>query len=294
MKKFINEITEFGNDMNRHHAASYASSIAFFFFIAFFPSVMFIFSLIKYIPVTEGQIVTFVLDICPDPLDATVSSLLDELYGTSITMVPITALATLWTAGMGMMGLIRGLNGFLDMEDDRNYFVIRGLATTYTLLLYAVLFLSLIIMSWGRSIARWIVHYLPHLRELLIFFLKIRWFFAMLILILVFDLIYTFLPAKRQKMILQLPGAIVAAAGWIFISWAYAVYIESYNGLSLYGSLLTMIFTLFWFYWCFSLLIIGAFLNKYYNRSFMKGYDHFHNRQKNKEKLNHKVDNISK
>lgn len=272
MKKLINEIIEFGNDMNRHNSAAFASSISFFFFLALFPSIMFMCSLLPYLPLNQMDIVNLFVTFVPDALADTVKEIINDIYSSSVATLPIFAFATIITAGMGMMGLIRGLNGVLDIEDNRNYFVIRAIATVYTLLLFAVLLLSMIILGMGKSLFKSIVGVFPHLHEIFTFILKFRTLFLVLIMLVVFTMIYSFLPAQRQSIKYQIPGAFIASVGWLVITWAYSVYIDYFHGFSIYGSLLGIMVILFWLYACFTLLIFGAFFNKYYKREVKRTY----------------------
>ena len=57
-----------------------------------------------------------------------------------------------------------------------------------------------------------------------------------------------------------------------FITWTckcifsffFSVYIKYFNGFSTYGSLTTIIIILLWMYFCFYIMMIGAFLNRYF------------------------------
>jgi len=272
MKKLIDEIIEFANDMNRHNAPAFSASVAFFFFMSLFPSLMFLFSLIRYIPITETDLLNLILDFCPNVLHGSVKGFVNELYSTSVSMMPIAALATLITAGVGIMGLIRGLNGVLDIEDTRNYFVIRGIATLYTMIMFVALIASMLLIGWGHLLYDKIVYFFPSTRGILQFVLRFRSLFVVLVLLVLFDMVYAFLPGKKQKLSLQLPGAFVSAVGWVVVTWAYGVYLDYFGGFSIYGSVLMIMFFLFWFYACFTILIFGAFLNKYYRRGIKRGY----------------------
>lgn len=284
MKKIINEIIEFSNDMNRHNAAAFGSSIAFFFFLSIFPSLMFLCSLITYLPISEADISNFVVNLVPDILDELASSLVGQIYDTSKTTIPIFAFATLITAGMGIMGLIRGLNGVLDIEDHRNYFVLRAVATIYTLLMFVVLLLSIIILGFGKTIYHKLLIYLPHLRDLIRFIFKFRDLYTVVILFLFFIVIYTYLPAQKQIIKYQIPGAFIVSIGWWLVTKAFSIYVDYFNGFSIYGSLLGVMVVLFWLYVCFNLLIFGAYFNKYYKKQ-VKNIYRFFNERKNNRKI---------
>lgn len=273
IKGAIKNIMEFGRDMSIHNSSIYAASVSFFFFLSIFPTLMFVCSLIPYLPITEGDLVKIVTDISPDTLDSILISIIDEIYRYASTLLPIAAITTLWTAGMGIMGLIRALNGIWGIEDKRNYFVLRGIATIYMLMLLLSILLSMILALFGKSIVEKIVSGIPEMDFVFELAIYLRGFFVWGILIVIFTLAYTYLPAGKRRLLFQIPGAIFASTAWCVMTWAFSLYIDYFGGFSIYGNLTTIVVILFWLYFCFTIVIIGAFINKYYRPLFNKGYD---------------------
>ena len=94
--------------------------------------------------------------------------------------------------------------------------------------------------------------------------MKFRFVFVWLMLTVVFALTYTYVPNKKLKMKYQIPGAVFSAVGWNLFSYGFAVYVDSFNGMSIYGSLSTIVIMMFWLYCCIYILLIGANLNRYF------------------------------
>ena len=252
-------------DMSKSNVPAFAASVAFYFFISIFPTLMFICSLIPYLPITEPEFVSAVTRIMPSYLSGVARSVINQIYMASSRVLPITAIITLWTAGMGIMSLIRGLNAVFKFDDKRNYFMIRILGSVYTLLFLAVVALSLILGAFGKTIGIKLIERFPHLEELfsnLIFFRGvIVWVFLTIIL----DLAYAFLPAKRQKLLHQLPGAVIAAFAWCVTTWGFSVYIDKFHGFSMYGGITGIMIFLFWLNIGFNLVMFGAYFNRRFN-----------------------------
>ncbi len=286
MKQKIRALMEFGQEMNNNNIQAFSSSVAFFFFLAVFPLLMFICALIPYLPFTEEEFVALITSFTPDGIDGTVESVINGIYDNTGNLVPITAIVSLWTAGMGIMGLIRGLNGILQLEEKRNYFVLRGTACVYTVLLLAAVGLSIILVVFGHTIFDLIAGRFPLLSEALGWLKFSRNIIVFFVLVVILDLAYAFLPAKRQRLSLSLPGAVIASLGWCAITWFYSIYIDVFNGFSAYGSLMAIIFLLFWFYACFTLVMFGAYINRIYKPVFNVGVNSVrkYRRKKKQEK----------
>lgn len=286
MGKLFKNLYTFGQDMKKHNSAAFAASVAFFFFMSLFPTLMFLFSLFSYLPLTSTDVIDVVDSFIPASLIQSFDFVVDELFNSSSSLLPITAIATLWTANMGMMGLIRGLNGVLDIEDKRNYFILRFVATIYTVILLIAIIFSLFVIGFGKRIVATINLEYPKIADFLYSLLMFRSLVLFIFLTILFALIYTFLPAKKQRFKSCLPGAVLAALGWILATLAFSIYINYFNGFSIYGNLTAIMILLFWLYMCFNILIIGAFLNKYYNASIEKNYERLKNKRLSRKKPN--------
>ena len=278
MRKAIKNIYEFGCFMSVHNIAAYSASIAFFIFLSLFPTLMFICSLVRFFPITENDILNAIYNIVPNVLDGALTGIVDELFRTSLTVLPISAIASLWTASLGFAGLIRGLNGVLDIKEKRNYFKLRLVAILYTLLLVFVVILTILLIGVGASFRSFVITHVPFFLSGFKRLIFIRNIFVVGLLMLFFLLCYTFLPCEKQRFIVQFPGAIIASLGWIFITRCFGYYIEYINGFSVYGSMITVALFLTWMYFCFYVVLAGATFNKYYN----KQVDYGLNRMKSK------------
>ena len=56
----------------------------------------------------------------------------------------------------------------------------------------------------------------------------------------------------------------MASICWTGFSWGFSLYVDVYGGFSMYGSLTTIIVTMFWLYFCMYIVLMGAIVNKRY------------------------------
>ena len=78
---------------------------------------------------------TALTDVTPDIADAMVESLVVDVYESSVGILPVALIAMVWSAAKGVMALMRGLNAVNGVDEKRNYFVIRFIASFYTLIM---------------------------------------------------------------------------------------------------------------------------------------------------------------
>lgn len=255
---------DFSAQMKKQNISAFASSTAFFFFLSLVPMLIAICTVIPYTPLTEENLVTAVTDLTPGVMDSLITSLIAEVYEKSTGIMSVATLAMLWSAGQGMMALMRGLNAVNGVEEKRNYFVVRAIATFYTLIMLIIVILSLFIMVFGDQLVHLALHRVPQLQLIVSFLMNFRFLLVWIFLSVGFVLIYAFVPDKKQKCREQIPGALFSAVSWSVFSWGFSLYVSRPGAYSVYGSLSIIVIVMLWLYFCMYIILIGAYLNRYF------------------------------
>lgn len=273
MKKLIRMAKGFARHMNKTNVNAYAASSAFFIFLSLIPIIIVLCSLLPYTPLQKSDLQEAVQQVMPLPMVSFMLMLIESVYNSTVGVLSIAAIVTVWSAGKGMLALMRGLNAMNGVMEDRNYVVQRILASFYTVIMLILLLVSLLFMVFGNTLVRVLNQYIPVLDELISFLLLFKPLFSWGILTLAFMLIYTYVPNKKMKMKDQFPGALFSAIAWNLFSWGFSIYIETFNGLSIYGSLSAIVVIMLWIYFCMYLLLVGAHINRFvipFRREIMK------------------------
>jgi membrane protein len=259
---------DFGKHMSRRNISAFAASTAFFLFLSLIPALMLLCAILPYTPLTEANLMSAAREISPDAMDSLLINIIGDVYDKSIGIVSVTAIVTLWTAGKGVLALMRGLNAINDVEENRNYFLLRMVACLYTVLLLVAVLLSLLIMVFGKSIVGIIVEFIPQTSYLFELMIHFRTLFVWAVLTVVIALMYAYVPGARTGFKLQLPGAVFAAVAWSVMTWAFSIYIDEFNGFGMYGSLTTIIILMLWMYAAMYIILAGAYMNRYFKPAF--------------------------
>ena len=250
--------------MNRKNISAFAASTAFFLFVSLIPILVLLCAIIPFTTLTKANLMTFMTDITPDMVDSLVISIIEDVYAKSAGVISIAAITLLWSASKGMLALIRGMNEINDVEENRNYFVLRAIASFYTMLLLVVIVLSLVVMVFGNALVNGIIRTIPQTEHFFDFLLHFRLLFSLLVMIVGFSMMYAYIPNKKLKFIYQIPGAIFSAVIWNVFSWAFSIYVGNINDFSTYGNLATIVIIMLWMYMCIYIILIGAYLNRYF------------------------------
>lgn len=264
LKKIYIILYDFSMQIKKANLASFAGSTAFFLFLSLVPMLMVICSVIPYTPLTENDIVIAFTDVTPDMADALVESIINEVYTESAGVMSLAILVTIWSAGQGVLALIRGLNSIYGIPEKRNYILLRLIASLYTIIMLVVLILSLFVMVFGNQLVDFVLYRIPPLHYIVEFIMHFRFIFVWAILTFLFSALYAFLPNKKNSYNEQIPGAAFSAILWGLFSYAFSLYVDRFNDFGLYGSISIIIVIMVWMYICMYIILIGAYLNKYF------------------------------
>lgn len=259
----IRMIRAFSAKLRDDSISAFAAQAAFFIILSFFPFVIFLLTLLRYIPFFSGDIITLPVGLFPEAISPYIESILKELVqNSSGTVLSVAVIAALWSASRGVLALTRGLNAVYGHKETRNYFVIRSISTLYTLIFAILLIISLGLLVFGNQIYQFILEKIPFLGDFALVIMSIRSLTSMILFTLFFVLLYKLLPNGKSKFLYELPGAIFTAAGWLLFSYLFSYYIDHMGNFSYtYGSLTAIIICMLWLYFCMYILFIGAEIN---------------------------------
>ena len=256
---------EFTGEMRRKNIAAHAASTAFFFFLSLVPMLMVICMILPFTPITEENLVNAVTDFTPEAVDQLATDVIDEVYQQSSGALSVAMFAMLWSAAQGVLALIRGLNAINGVDEEKTYFAARGVATLYTFIMIIAIVLSLFVMVFGKQLVRLMLHRVPQLAMLVSFYLEFRFIVVWAVLTLLFAVIYACVPGKRLNIKAQIPGGCFTAVVWSIFSWGFSLYVSRSGAYSIYGSLSIIIIAMIWMYLGMYIVLIGAYLNYYFN-----------------------------
>ena len=86
------------------------------------------------------------------------------------------------------------------------------------------------------------------------------------ILTLFFDIVFKALPNRKLSLKSQLPGACICSVAWYVFSFGLSVYVDYFNGFSMYGSLTTIVLVMLWVYFCMYIMMLSVEVNVVFNR----------------------------
>ncbi|MFZ9190846.1 MAG: YihY/virulence factor BrkB family protein [Schleiferiaceae bacterium] len=241
--------------------SSRAASISFSFFLALFPGVIFLFTLIPFIPVDGFQSELFKLlrDVLPpNSFVAAYSTITDILTIKRGDLLGVTVLAAFFFATNGTLSLIGNFGQSIHRLNVRGFWSQYLAAFLLTLALSVLLIVGITVLTLsevylaefiGGELGLWITA-------------ASRWVVLLGLVLLSISLLFYFGPMRSAPWRFVSPGALLATLLVWLTSYLFGIYVTDFSRYNqLYGSIGTLMIIQLWLYVNAIGLIIGFELN---------------------------------
>ena len=241
--------------------SSRAASISFSFFLALFPGVIFLFTLIPFIPVAGFQSELFKLlrDVLPpNSFDAAYTTITDILTIKRGDLLSVTVLAAIFFATNGTLSLIGNFGQSIHRLNVRGFWSQYLAAFLLTLALSVLLIVGITVLTlsevylgeWvGGELGLWIAA-------------ATRWIVLLGLVLLSISLLFYFGPMRSAPWRFVSPGALLATLLVWLTSYLFGIYVTDFSQYNqLYGSIGTLMIIQLWLYVNAIGLIVGFELN---------------------------------
>lgn len=243
-----------------------ATSVAFSFLLAVFPGILFLFTLIPYIPIDhlDVLIMDFSRNLMPAGLYDVVAQTIYEIISRPRgDILSFGFIFSLYAATNGINSLTRAFNGALEKKKSRGFVRSRGTAALVLVILVFVLVCAVIILIAGKIVLNYITG--QGLVSSGLNLLAIRSLgYISIFFIFYFGIasLYYFAPAILKKIRFFNFGAAFASVLCILATNLFSWYLENFSSYNkLYGSIGTLIAIMVWTYLICLILILGFEVN---------------------------------
>lgn len=242
-----------------------AAQLAFYFLLALFPGLLFVVSLLAYIPVGAA------LRDAVDQLEAILPAEIIELIRTQLEQVlagghggllTIGIAGAIWSSSSAITAIITALNRAFDIEEWRPFWKRRVVSIVLTLGLAAFVVVAFALVVSGADAARWTAEQFGFGGWFARIWPVLRWPVALALVVLAVDLVYHFAPNTKARWAWITPGALVATGLWLAVSLGFKLYVQNFPSYTaVQGAIGAVIVLMLWFYLSGFALLVGAELN---------------------------------
>lgn len=246
-----------------------AASISFNFLMAVPPLLIFLFTLLSYIPGSKSlytEILVLLNNIIPD--DTTyqmIKKVMDDFFAGGTGTLSFGLLLAIYFSSNATLTIMRTFRkSMLHIEvEDRNFIQVRWSAIRLTAIIILLLLATILIMLTQTVLLKWVTDQLNIEDQWSDLLFNIGHFAVTFLLIfLAIGLIYKYAPHVQKKWKIRSPGAILATVLIMAFTYLFSYWVNniaSYN--KVYGSLGSILILMFLVFVNSLVLLIGFELN---------------------------------
>lgn len=243
-----------------------ASAIAFSFFMAFFPFVIFLFTLIPFIHIKnfQGELFILIQQLVPAStflvIEDTIKGILNEQHGEWLSIGFFMAL--LFSTN-GLASMMSAFDATIHSINRRSWWSQR-LAAIYLLLILSILLtVAIASLTGGQAIINYLVNHNIIRDSLTVYLFKIsKWIITIFLFFFAYSFLYYMAPAKKTKWRFISAGGTLATILTIVAVGGFTYYINNFSQYNkLYGSIGTLLIILLLMYVMSLILLVGFELN---------------------------------
>ncbi|MBQ1349730.1 MAG: YihY/virulence factor BrkB family protein [Ruminococcus sp.] len=264
LKPFLNKLTH-------DNIYAIAGQSAFFLLLSAVPLAIFGVSILQNLHIPVETLNSFFSIVFNEEVSQSFAQFMSNVYESATGVSLVAIIVTLWSAAKGIQAITNGLNRVHETYENRNWLVLRIRSMLYTVVFILILLATMLIVVLGSTINGLLREYHIKIPGIFGVFYHLRFGIIFVYLVVLFAMIYRNVPnltrAERKKygFLYQLPGAFFCAVSWLALSLGISIYVDDFNGFSIYGSLTKLAVVMVWMYFCLVCMLLGAEINRYYH-----------------------------
>jgi membrane protein len=254
-----------------------AAQLAYYFFFALFPALLFLVALASHFPLTtiiDDLFRTMGGFMPPEALQLITDQILKISDDKETGLLTLGMFLTVSSSSAAMVAIIDTLNNAYDVQEGRPWWQVRLTAILLTVGVALFILVAFALVLVGPTLATGLAESL-NLGSAFEWTWKIlQWPVLFLLVTVGIALIYYFAPDVEQHWVWLTPGSVAAAALWLVASLGFKYYVANWGEYTAtYGLIGAVMILLLWFYMSGLAILLGAELNAEIEHSSPQGKD---------------------
>jgi membrane protein len=256
-----------GREFKEDNLTDWAAALTYYGVLAIFPALIVLVSILQLVGESATQPLLDELGkVAPGPAKEIFTSAIEDLQGdqgAAGVLFIVGLLGALWSASGYVSAFMRASNSIYDMEEGRPIWKTLPVRVGLTLVLLVLLAVTTLAVVLTGGLAEQVGN-LVGLGDTAVTVWNIaKWPVLLLVVSFMFALLYWAAPNVKQPGFRWVsPGGILAVAGWLIASAAFAFYVSSFGSYNkTYGALGGVIVFLVWLWISNVMILLGAEFN---------------------------------
>jgi membrane protein len=240
-----------------------SAELAFYLMMALFPLLIFLLSLLSFIPGASDIILAYLGEVMPRQAMDVVEVWVDSVFSSgSGSLLSFSILFSVWAASTGMAALMDVLNTAYEIKEGRPFWKARLVAIGLTITLCLLVVGGAALVTFGDQIVGRLISALSIGDSFAIVWQIINYVIGVVMLFIGIGVIYHSGPNVRQNWKQSIPGTIFAVASFLAVSYLFSLYLKFFPSYdATYGSLGAIIILMLWLYLMSLVIMVGGEIN---------------------------------
>jgi len=243
-----------------------SAAIAFNFFLALFPAILFLFTLIPYIPIPNFQteFIALLKQFLPSyTFESIEATIVDIAMNPRSGLLSIGFISTIIVVSNGITSMIKAFNASINATETRSFINLRVSSLIMLFVVTALLSVAIAVMMFGKVIIAALAsrHIINGLLSTILLHV-VQWVVVLALCLISVSTLYYFAPAKHTRMRFLSAGSVLATVFLLAASAGFGFYLSNFSNYNaLYGSIGTLIAVLVLLHLYSNILLTGFELN---------------------------------
>lgn len=256
----------FWRSMDRGSITTRASAIAFSFFIAFFPFIIFLFTLIPFIPIDnfQNELLILIQDLVPPSTYGTIENTVEDIITQPRgDLLSFGFFAALIFSTNGLASMMSAFDATIHSIHRRSWISQRITAIYLLIILSVMLTIVIALLTSGQLFIQYLMDNQILRDHFVVFLLTFsKWLIILSLLFFTFSFLFYMAPAKKTKWRFISAGGTLSTILSVLAIMGFTYYINKFNQYNtLYGSIGTLLIILLLMYVMSLILLLGFELN---------------------------------
>jgi membrane protein len=243
-----------------------SAAVAFNLFLAIFPAIIFIFTLIPILPIQgfQDELLLLIQSIMPDSVYGSIQKTIEDIitipHG---SLLSFGFLLALYFSTNGIVSLINSFNASVNVTDSRSWIELHFISILLVLILSSLVAIGISLIIFTQKFLNIMVREGIMEQNFMYYLITIgKWIVILAIFYFAYSFLYYLAPARKSKWRFISAGGTLATALSILITLGFGFYIDHFGKYNaLYGSIGTLPVVMLMIYFNCQALIIGFELN---------------------------------
>jgi len=242
-----------------------AAQLAYYFFFALFPTLLFLLALASYFPLETliDDMFRMLGGIAPAEVLGIITDQIQKICeGQKGNLLTLGVLLALWSSSAAMTAIIDTMNTAYDIEEGRPWWKVRLTAIGLTVGGALFILVSFALILVGPTVAQWIANVTPLGNAFVWTWTILQWPIVFILAAGGISIVYYFAPDAEQDWVWLTPGSIFATMLWLGASLGFKFYVANMSSYTeTYGAIGAVMILMLWFYISGLALLVGAEMN---------------------------------